>query len=164
LFARCLPALRRWAHGRLPAFARDLADTADLVQEAAISTLNNLDRFEPRHPGALNAYLREAVANRITDYIRRAKRRPVSVSLDERQRDDSASPLDVAIGREQVARYEAALARLNELDRAAIVSRIELNYSYDEVADALGKPNANAARSAVVRALERLIRELDREQ
>lgn len=38
LFARFSPALRRWASGRLPRSARDLADTGDLVQEALLST------------------------------------------------------------------------------------------------------------------------------
>jgi len=32
LVQRCLPALRRWAHGRLPAYGRSLSDTDDLVQ------------------------------------------------------------------------------------------------------------------------------------
>lgn len=162
LFERCLPPLRRWARGRLPAYARDLAETSDVVQDAAINTLNNLARFKPEHPGALHAYLREAVANRIKDHIRRAKRRPLSVSLDEAIPEEGLSPLQQAIGREKLAVYEAALERLTAVDRAAIVSRIELQLSYAEVADALGKPTANAARAAVVRALERLIREMDR--
>jgi RNA polymerase sigma factor (sigma-70 family) len=103
LFERCLPPLRRWARGRLPAYARDLVDTVDLVQDAAISTLNNLATFHPRHAGALHAYLREAVANRIKDQIRRVKRRPVSVLLDEDVPEDGLSPLEQAIGREQLA-------------------------------------------------------------
>jgi RNA polymerase sigma-70 factor (ECF subfamily) len=162
LFERCLPPLRRWARGRLPAYARDLVDTLDLVQDAAISTLNNLATFQPQHAGALHAYLREAVANRIKDQIRRVKRRPVSVLLDEDVPEDGLSPLEQAIGREQLAAYESALGRLSEVDRAAIVARIELQHSYAEVASALGKPTANAARVAVVRALDRLIREMDR--
>ena len=48
-------------------------------------------------------------------------------------------------------------------DREAIVARIELQQSYEEIAVALGKPTANAARAAVTRALARLIDELDRE-
>jgi RNA polymerase sigma factor (sigma-70 family) len=162
LFERSLPPLMRWARGRLPIYARDLADTIDLVQDAAINTLNNLARFHPEHPGALHAYLREAVANRITDHIRRAKRRPVSVMLDENLAEAGRSPLEQAIGQEQIDLYDAALGRLNDLDRAAIVARIELQCSYAEVAEALGKPTANAARVAVVRAIERLIREMDR--
>ena len=31
--ARLVPRLRRWATGRLPRWARDLADTQDVVQE-----------------------------------------------------------------------------------------------------------------------------------
>lgn len=163
LFERCLPALRRWARGRLPPYARDLLDTHDLVQEAAIQTLKHLDGFESQHPGALNAYLREAVANRIKDQVRRVKRRPVPVPLEnDAHPDGNRSPLDLAIAGQGIEVYEEALARLKPLDRAAIVSRLELQYSYEEVADSLGKPTADAARQAVLRAMKRLIAEMDR--
>jgi RNA polymerase sigma-70 factor (ECF subfamily) len=151
--------LRRWARGRLPPYARDLADTYDIVQDAAISTLRNLDRFTPEHPGAFMAYLREAVQSKIKDHLRRTDRRPSTVTLHE-QRDETGSPLELAIGREALENYEAALERLSSLDRAAIIARIELQQSYEEIKDALGKPTANAARVAVVRALERLVREM----
>ena len=39
LLQRCLPNLRRWAHGKLPAYARESLDTGDLVQEAALHLL-----------------------------------------------------------------------------------------------------------------------------
>src|SRR5882672_4044251 len=48
LVARCLPPLRRWAHGRLPRYARDMQDTADLVQDTIVSALKRLDQFEPK--------------------------------------------------------------------------------------------------------------------
>ena len=48
LLERCLPPLKRWAHGRLPASARGRLDTGDLVQEAALHVLGRLDKFEPR--------------------------------------------------------------------------------------------------------------------
>jgi RNA polymerase sigma-70 factor, ECF subfamily len=38
LIARYLPRLQRWASGRLPAWARDLAETQDLVQETVYKT------------------------------------------------------------------------------------------------------------------------------
>ena len=164
LFERCLPPLRRWARGRLPGYARDLADTQDLVQETVLHTLNRLDAFQPRHQGALQAYLRQAVANRIRDEIRRVQRRPFPVELDDVHADGAPSPLEHAIGREGLERYEAALARLKESDREAIVARMELQQSYEEVAAALGKPNANAARVAVTRAIARLIEEMDHER
>ena len=74
LLARCLPSLQRWAHGRLPANARDANETADVVQEAVISTLRQLGHFEARREGALQVYLRTAVARRIIDLIRRRRR------------------------------------------------------------------------------------------
>src|SRR5262245_29002524 len=61
LLERCLPPLKRWAHGRLPASARGRLDTGDLVQEAALHVVARIDRFEPRHVGAMQAYLRLSV-------------------------------------------------------------------------------------------------------
>ena len=46
VFRRAGPALRRWARGRLPGWARDLLDTDDLVQETMMRTLKHLDVFE----------------------------------------------------------------------------------------------------------------------
>ena len=51
LLERYLPRLCRWASGRLPAHARDLRDTQDMVQEAVISTFRRIDRFELRGRG-----------------------------------------------------------------------------------------------------------------
>lgn len=164
LFDRCLPPLRRWARGRLPGYARTLVDTQDLVQDTVLRTLTKLSAFQPQHQGALQAYLRQAVANRIRDEIRTAQRRPPAVELDDVHADTAPSPLEQAIGREGIARYETALQRLRPTDREAIVARIELQQSYEEVAAALGKPNADAARIAVRRALARLVEEMDRER
>jgi RNA polymerase sigma-70 factor (ECF subfamily) len=160
LLARCLPALKRWAHGRLPACARGVNETADLVQEAVVSTLKQLGRFEPRREGALQAYLRTAVNRRIIDLIRQRRRRPDPTDIPESLADDGTSPLDQAIGAENSERYEAALQRLSEEDREAIVCRLEMHYTYEELAVALDKPTANAARVAVMRAVHRLAQEL----
>ena len=80
LLQRCLPEVRRWAHGRLPAHARDALDTGDLVQEAALRLLKRVDDFEPRHVGAMQAYLKQSIINRIRDEIRRVGRRPAPVA------------------------------------------------------------------------------------
>jgi RNA polymerase sigma-70 factor (ECF subfamily) len=56
LLSRYVPALRRWAHGRLPPRARELADTDDLVQVTLIRALDHLGDFEPRRPGAFLAW------------------------------------------------------------------------------------------------------------
>jgi RNA polymerase sigma-70 factor (ECF subfamily) len=161
LFERCLPALRRWARGRLPASARGALDTQDLVQDTVLSALRHLPQFESRHEGALQAYLRQAVLNRVRDEARKVTRRPAATELTDSQPGHSASPLDIAIGREGVERYEAALQKLRPADREAIIGRLELQYEYKELAVILGKPNANAARVAVTRALARLLEQFD---
>jgi RNA polymerase sigma-70 factor (ECF subfamily) len=163
LLGRCMAPLRRWARGRLPAYARELLDTDDLVQESLVSALRNLNGFEPRHQGALQAYLRQSVVNRIRDEIRRAGRRGAPTTPDESRPDAAASPLELAIGQQALERYESALQRLRDTDREAIVGRVELQYSYEELAVALGKATANAARVAVTRALARLVEEMGHE-
>src|SRR5438874_5812226 len=164
LFARFLPSLRRWASGRLPRWTRDLMDTDDLVQETVFRAVKRIDRFEARHEGALQAYLRQAIVNRIRDEVRRAHRVPAASPLEDEEPDNAASPLDLAIGSEAVERYDAALARLRPEEREAIVARVEMDCSYQDVAQALGKPSADAARMAVSRALVRLAQEMSREQ
>jgi RNA polymerase sigma-70 factor (ECF subfamily) len=66
----------------------------------------------------------------------------------------------VAIGREGVERYEAALQKLKVEDQRAIVARCEWGMSHEEVAQAIGKNSANAARVAIHRALIRLAKEM----
>lgn len=161
LYTRCLPPLRRWARGRLPSAARGALDTQDLVQETILSSLHHLDHFESRHEGALQAYLRQAVLNRVRDEARRTRRRPAQAELTDSQPSDEASPLDIAIGRQGVERYEAALRRLRPADREAIIGRLELQHDYQALATILGKPTANAARVAVTRALARLVEQFD---
>lgn len=163
LFARFLPPLRRWASGRLPRWTRDLMDTDDLVQETLVRAVNRISSFESRHEGALQAYLRQAVMNRIRDEVRRTARSPAVGALDENERDRAASPLDLAIGSEAVERYEAALARLRPEEREAIVARVEMECSYQQIAQALGKPSPDAARMTVGRALLRLAEEMERD-
>jgi RNA polymerase sigma-70 factor (ECF subfamily) len=156
LCTRYLPRLRRWARGRLPAWARDRFDTDDLVQETLVRSLGQLGTFEARGEGALQAYMRQALLNGVRDEVRRAAHRPPAPPDPPERVDSNPSPLEEALGRETVERYEAALAGLREDDRAAIVARIEMGCSYSEVAEALGKPSPDAARMAVGRALVRL--------
>jgi len=161
IFARYLPALRRWASGRLPRWTRDVMSTDDLVQETFIRAMKGINRFEMRHEGALHGYLRQAIVNRVRDEVRRSKRSPALTDLDERHADRDATPLELAIGQEALERYEAALARLRTEEREAIVARVEMGCSYQEIAEALGKPTPEAARMAVSRALVRLAHEME---
>jgi RNA polymerase sigma factor (sigma-70 family) len=162
LFARHLKPLQRWARGRLPRWARDFADTDDLVQGALVQTFKGLGHFEPRHVGALQAYLRQAVLNRIRNELRRKGRQPHLTDVDGLEVEGLESPLEEAIGREAVERYEHALQRLKAVEREAIIARVEMGYTFEELAQALGKPTPDAARKTVHRALVRLAEEMNR--
>jgi RNA polymerase sigma factor (sigma-70 family) len=160
LFARHLAPLKRWASGRLPRGVRDLADTDDLVQDTLLRTFKSMEGFEPRRVGALQAYLRQAVLNRVRDEFRHKRRRPDQTGLDDVVVEGGESPLEEAIGRQAVESYEQALARLRPEEREAIIGRVELGMSYADLADALGKPTTEAARKAAKRALFRLAKEM----
>lgn len=164
LCQRYLPRMQRWARGRLPRCARGLHDTDDLVQEVMLGTVRQLAQFEYRRSGALQAYVRRALKNRIRQELRRTRRGPESVAFDEEAAVDYRSPLEDLVAADVIRNYESALERLKPTDREAVVARVELGCSYTEIADALDKPTEGAARKAVSRALFRLAREMGRDR
>ena len=163
LFERYLQPLQRWASGRLPSWARSATDTHDLVQDTLLNTFKSIGTFEPRREGAFLVYLRQVLKNRIIDVQRSVNARPVTAPLDEFEHPHDGSPLEDAIRHEKFERYDRALTRLTEEEREAIVGRIELGFSFKELAVALEKPTADAARMAVTRALVRLAEEMHRD-
>jgi len=153
LFARYLPVLRRWAHHRLPHSSRGLRDTDDLVQDTLLNALRRLNDFEHRGEGAFLGYLRQILLNSVRDGVRRAAARPAPTTIDEELPDAAPSPLEQAIGRDLLERFERALARLDPEPREAVILRVEFRFSHEQIAAALGKPSANTARMTVARAL-----------
>jgi RNA polymerase sigma factor (sigma-70 family) len=164
LLARYLRPLQRWAHGRLPSWARTMSDTHDLVQDAIVRVLQHLADFEPEHPGALHAYLRTSVAHRIVDELRRAHRRPPGVELDSDLLSALPSPYDSAASREDRRIFEAALLELRDDDRELVIGRVEWGLTYEELARALGKSSPDAARIGVRRAVVRLAKVMERKR
>jgi RNA polymerase sigma-70 factor (ECF subfamily) len=161
LIGRYLPILRRWARGRLPGYARESIDTDDLVQVTLIRALGGLDRFEPRREGAFLAYLRRILLNALRDEIRRVAVRPGRAELGEDLVAATPSPVEEAIGRERLAAYEDALASLEERHQEAVILRLELGFSHQQVAEAIGCASSDAARMVVSRAVARLAERID---
>jgi len=162
LFARYLPRVRRWAHGRLPANSRSLLNTDDLAQEVMCRAIATLETFEPRHEGAFQGFLRQVMMNRVRDEVRGARRRPTDELIADEHIAADPSPMELAIGQEALERYEAALQRLKAQDRELIVARCELDFSHEEIAALFDKPTPSAARVAVGRALTKLSEEMAR--
>lgn len=159
LFTRYSSWLRRWTHGPLPRWVRGAVDTSDLVQDSLHHTFSRLPEFEPEHAGALRAYLRRAVVNRIRDEMRRAAFRLSVVAPDDpvRLSDEATAQFRQVVDDEAWGRYLQGLKRLNARDRRLIVGRAELGYSYRQLAFTERLPSPEAARKAMRRALVRLL-------
>jgi RNA polymerase sigma-70 factor, ECF subfamily len=153
-------------NGRFYAFGPDgwrfATGTAASSENPALRAFRKIDTFEYRGEGALQSYLRQVLVNRIREELRKTERRPQGTTLDEGYEDPAPSPLEAAIGQQALDRYEQALECLRPADREAIIARVEMGLSYEELAAALGKPTAEAARKAAQRALIRLAEEMDR--
>jgi RNA polymerase sigma factor (sigma-70 family) len=161
LFERQASWLRRAAHGRLPAGARDRCDTTDLVHETLASVFRRLPNFTSRHPGALRQYVLKALRNRVRDEVRRVKAHPTSGQSDlDQLPSPMASPLDGMLTADSMNRFREALAMLSERDQLAVVSRQHFGYSYSQVAVVVGARSQDAARKIVTRALGRLAEQM----
>ena len=160
LFERCVPPLRRWARGRLPSGARGLLETQDVVQDAVFNVLRRLDKFEARHHGALLAYLRQAVLNRIRDEARTLARRPAPVELDHQHFGRRSVALELAIDHADLERYEAALARRRRTvrlrgDRSSHRDARELRGGRPRPGQADRQRRAHLCRASAAQALSR---------
>lgn len=155
LFSKAAAQLKRWASGRLPYYARDIADTQDLVQVTLMRAWNRLDHFKSQGSGSFMAYLRQILLNRVKEELRRAGRSPdTTEKLEIRDKDGG---LSANLGQlETLERYEAALQLLPLRSRDAIILRLEFGMAYGEIADELDAPSPDAARMIVARGLKSL--------
>ena len=108
------------------------------VQSTLLRVLKQLQRFESRHEGAFLAYLRRILLNAMRDQIQRAKTRGVQEPLPDSLPALGASPLEQALGRDTLERYDAAFAKLGEEQQEAVFMRIEMGCTYEQIAEALG--------------------------
>jgi RNA polymerase sigma factor (sigma-70 family) len=162
LFRRQGRWLRQWARGRLPQWARTIHDTADVVQDALLQTFRRIGHFDDRGKGALKAYLRQAVDNRIRDVMRSVGRRPVD-GLDDQAFElpgHDPSPFDEAVEAERRRKYTAAMETLTDEERVLVVGRMELGYNYEQLALISNRQTPEAARLAVRRAVVKLAQKM----
>lgn len=161
LLERCLPLVRRWARGRLPRHARSLADTDDLVQLTLLRTLDSLGTLRLAHAGSFLAYMRQVLLNATRDELRRSRHHGGEAHTGgDEAATDVESPDAGSASPEFQLDYERALEALPELQRQAVVLRLEFGLTYPEIAIELESPSANAARMMVSRSVAELARRL----
>jgi RNA polymerase sigma-70 factor (ECF subfamily) len=141
LFRRHWPAAHRAAWLVL----HDAAGAEDVVQEAFLSAIRALDRFDTRRP--FGPWMHRIVVNRAIDAARaRALRHEAALSADDRPGPEAED------GRDDV---EAALAALSPEHRAVVVLRFVLGYTPGEIAAMLDLPRGTV-NSRLRRALDRM--------
>jgi RNA polymerase sigma-70 factor (ECF subfamily) len=143
---------RHWPHTHRAAYliVRDAAAAEDIAQEAFLSALSALDRFDRRRPFA--PWLHRIAVNRAIDWSRaRAVRREVAAS--DAAIDSAAPPPAPEL--ERGGEVEAALAGLSAEHRAVVTLRYLLGYTPGEIARMLDLPRGTV-NSRLRRALDHL--------
>jgi RNA polymerase sigma-70 factor (ECF subfamily) len=161
LYSLYFRRLSKWAHGLLPADARDLLETPDFVQRALTKTLRRLHHIEPG--GHFERYVQAAIRNEVRNEIRRVRRLPGRKSLPRHASDGSPNVIDTMIHREQLARYRRCARALPAHARQALKLRAA-GRTYREIGRALGLPSADAARMLVGRTVTRLAEDMKRDE
>ena len=150
-----------WARAHRTAYlvVRDAGAAEDIAQEAFLSAIRALDRFDRRRP--FGPWLHRIVVNRAIDWARsRSLRRELATGdVDEvppRPATAEAPSLAGALS----DRVGEALAMLPPEHRAVVVLRYLLDYTPGEIARMLDLPRGTV-NSRLRRALDRLARELE---
>jgi RNA polymerase sigma-70 factor, ECF subfamily len=152
---------RHWrgAHRAAYFVVHDGQAAEDIAQEAFISAIRSLDRFDRGRPFA--PWLHRIVVNRAIDWTRARKaRREVSGEALSGWEGESHEPdLDSLADSERLVE---ALRTLGPEQRAVVVMRYILEYTPGEIAKALGMPRGTV-NSRLRRGLDALADSLPRE-
>jgi RNA polymerase sigma-70 factor (ECF subfamily) len=137
---------RYWTEAERTAvlIVRDQHAAEDIAQEALLTLLESLGRFDERR--RLGPWLNRIVVNRAIDWTRKHTG-PVDQPSDRNATAPAHSITDPEL--------LDALHRLALPDRVAIVMRVVLSYRAVEIAELLGEP-AGTTRSRIHRALQQL--------
>src|SRR5262245_2988968 len=146
-----------WPRAHRAAFlvVQDAAAAEDIAQEAFLSAIRALDRFDRRRP--FGAWLHRIVVNRAIDWSRA---RTLRAEVGGDALEDRAAP--VAEGGAYSEPTAAALASLSPEHRAVIVLRYLLEYTPGEIAELLELPRGTV-NSRLRRGLDRLSKALPEE-
>jgi RNA polymerase sigma-70 factor (ECF subfamily) len=131
-------------------------DAHDLVQEALLRVRKGLQTYRP---GSLEAWLSRIVTNAFLDEVRRRRRRPLEALPDDPERLLPPSPPADEATDALSDEVQAALRRLPEDFRAAVVLCDVVGLSYEDIASALDVP-VGTVRSRIHRGRRMLRRAL----
>lgn len=146
LYTRYHEAIMRLFEIRL---AGDKEAAADLVQETFIKVYLHIDSYSPNF--TFGQWVYTIARNTLVDHLRR---RADDISIDEKFRAPASTtptPEESVIISQRKAHFEASLNELSEDYRQIIEMRFLDEYSYEEIAEKLGKP-INTVKTQIRRA------------
>jgi RNA polymerase sigma-70 factor (ECF subfamily) len=114
-------------------------DARDLVQETLLRVRTGLRTYRP---GSMEGWLSRIATNVFLDEMRRRKRRPLDLLPDDPERVmAAAAAADDALAAETISvDVQAAITRLPEEFRVAVVLSDVVGLSYAEIGESLGVP------------------------
>jgi RNA polymerase sigma-70 factor (ECF subfamily) len=161
---RSLDILLRRHYDKVHAVCRRIAgssrDADDAAQEAMISIVRGLNRFDGR--SAFTTWIYRIATNAALDELRKRNRRPaLHVADDDGYTPEAVDPLSERTVDSVADRMaiDAALADLPEEFKAAVVLRDVCDLDYGEIAEALDIP-VGTVKSRIARARTQLVRSL----
>ncbi len=161
LFQRYYERVRRIVRIRLGSRLRSRMESGDILQDTFLSALGSFDHFEMRDEASFIQWLSRIAENQIrdaADYVKAAKRdvaREVSLAGTGPDSDESVGIDPVASGMlpadalsigEQTLLVEECLEKLTTEYRELVVLRDYVGMSWEQVAEATGRPSPDAAR------------------
>jgi len=162
-----LPRMRAFVRLRCGAALRARESASDLVQSACRDVLANLDGFRWEGEAAFRSWLYTAAARKVADRAEywQAKRRDLARDTPDDEQAllevyrRSATPSEVAMGRESLERIESAFDELPDDYREAVVLSRVLGLPRVEVARRMRRSEV-AVRHLLFRGLAQLGRRL----
>ncbi len=144
-FGELVTLHRQRIYGVVFQIVRDPDDALDLVQDTFIKAWRSLASFDGRHK--FTTWLHRISTNAAIDLCRKKQRRPQDEWDDQHFSPDAASHTrpssprmpGVSIDEDEIRRrIDAAMARLNPVQRATLILREVEGFSYEEIAEQTG--------------------------
>lgn len=149
-------------YGTALRLTRSPEDASDLSQEALVRAYTAFDRFDGRN---FKAWMLRILTNLYINRYRKIQRTGQASSLDEEDAHEPVAPAEEAPDRQVFdgmmgTEVEAALAKVPEVFRTAVILSDVEGLSYDEVAEVTEVP-VGTVRSRLARGRAILRRELE---
>lgn len=172
LLLRYLPDLRRYLRLRCGRLVAARESVSDLVQSVCREALEDLPELDYRGEASFKAWLFRLASHKVIDRARHwhRDRRDAAREVDPSDEEEDLAELEQAcrtlitpsrdaVAREELRRFEAALAAIPDEYREAILLQRLCGLPYSEIARALDR-SEGAVRNLVYRGLARLSVEL----